>query len=81
MAHFRATMKGSRGEATRLGSKDTGLKVTVRGWNGGLTILARYDEVTGEDVFEIASDGGSNSARKGLIILDGNFDAEVRARA
>ena len=81
MAHFRATIKGQRGQASRLGSKSGGMEVTVRGWNAGLTITARHDESTGEDIFEVASDGGSNSAPKARIVLNGEVDAEVRAKA
>jgi hypothetical protein len=81
MTHFRATIKGQRGEASRLGSKSQGMVVTVRGWRAGLTITARYDEATGEDVFEIALDGGSGSAKRAPIVLDGTIDATVRAKA
>jgi len=81
MAHFRATIKGQRGEASRLGSKSQGMRVTVRGWRAGLTITARHDEATGEDVFNIASDGGTDNAEQAPIVLDGTIDATVRAKA
>ena len=95
MAHFRATIKGTRGKASRLGSKAGGLYVTVDGWNSGVNIRAYHDEETGEDVFEIASSGGSNGAEKARIVLDCEYrnfvptprglatciDAEVRAKA
>ena len=80
MAHFRATMQGQRGEASRLGNKKNGMRVTVRGWRAGLTIAAYHDEATGEDVFQIASDGGTNHAPRAKIVLDGETDAEVRVK-
>lgn len=34
MARFRGTVRGGRGEGTRLGHKTTGLKTVAKGWGG-----------------------------------------------
>lgn len=38
MAHFRGTLQGSRGEASRLGGKDGGLHTTAASWEGGVSV-------------------------------------------
>jgi hypothetical protein len=38
MAHFYGTLQGQRGEASRLGSKDSGIAVTAASWAGAITV-------------------------------------------
>ena len=57
MAHFRGTLQGNRGGASRLGTKDSDLHVTANGWDSGVTVLA-YEE-NGVDYFRITLTGGS----------------------
>jgi len=38
MSHFYASIKGSRGEATRLGTPNSGIKGHIRGWNLGVRV-------------------------------------------
>lgn len=38
MAQFRGTIQGFRGEASRLGSKDSGLHVTAASWEGAVRV-------------------------------------------
>jgi hypothetical protein len=38
MAHFYGTIQGNRGEASRLGSKDSGLDVTAASWQGAVSV-------------------------------------------
>lgn len=73
MAHFRATIKGMRGEASRLGSRDSGLNVTCNGWRDGVHVAA--DVVDGEDVFNIYSNGGSDGRGRFYIgyVSEGKF--------
>lgn len=60
MARFRATIQGQRGEASRLGSKNSGITASINGWNLGIYVEAKVDPVTGEDVFYVWKTGGSN---------------------
>ena len=57
MAHFRGTVRGSRGQASRLGTKRSGLTVTCNGWGIGVKAIA--GQANGEDVIDIYSTGGS----------------------
>lgn len=38
MAHFRGTIKGARGEASRLGHKSSGLQVNAASWQGAVSV-------------------------------------------
>ena len=58
MAQFRGTIQGSRGEASRLGGKASGLHVTADGWNIGIEV--RLFHLDGKDQIKIALTGGSN---------------------
>ena len=64
MARFRATIKGSRGEASRLGTAKSGLLVHVNGWNVGICIDVGVNE-NDQEVFHIYRTGGSN--RPGFV--------------
>lgn len=60
MAQFRATIQGQRGQASRLGSKKSGLVADINGWHNGVRVLAEYDEKNGTDVFVVYKTGGSS---------------------
>ena len=59
MARFRATVQGMRGEASRLGSKDSGIRTNANGWDSGVIVFGWVDDQE-QDVFEIYQTGGSN---------------------
>ncbi len=69
-------MVGCRGEATRLGSKESGLTVEANGWNG-VRVWMFHDAETGYNVARIHITGGSrNPARVEFV---GEFtDEQVR---
>ena len=72
MAHFRSIIRGTRGEASRLGSKQSGMVAHVDGWNSGITVYATHED--GKDVFYVHATGGSNGAvpsRRIARIADG----------
>ena len=48
MSHFYGWMKGSRGETTRCGTKNSGIKLTAHGWDLGATVQMFQED--GEDV-------------------------------
>lgn len=54
MAHFRGTIEGQRGEASRLGSKKSGLTVAACSWQGSVLVTLDHDEATGKDVATVA---------------------------
>jgi hypothetical protein len=65
MARFYAEIKGSRGEATRMGSEKSGMRGHIRGWNIGACV---YMDVTPEgkdevSVFLTSGSSGHKSSR------------------
>lgn len=65
MAQFRGTLKGNRGQASRLGSKQSGLSVTANGWNDGVRIEVQH--IDGQDHFFVWRTGGSNGGGGKLV--------------
>lgn len=53
MAHFRGTVRGGRGEASRLGHKTSGLSVTANSWEGMVSTWLYYNEEEGCDYARI----------------------------
>lgn len=67
MAQFRAVIKGQRGEASRLGSKGSGIVAHIDGWDSGVSVYGSTHE-DGGDVFGIYVTGGSNAAQREVSI-------------
>ena len=51
MSHFYANIQGNRGEATRGGSKDSGIDGHIRGWNSGAKVICEVNDKD-QDVVE-----------------------------
>lgn len=66
MAQFRGTIKGQRGEASRLGNKKTGLRVTANGWDTGVTVMLTH--VDGRDEVAVWRTGGSNGRGRDTLL-------------
>lgn len=49
MAKFYGTLKGCRGEATRLGSALSGIKVSAQSWDGSIIVRMYQVEKDGEE--------------------------------
>ena len=49
MAQYRGTVKGGRTEASRLGTKSTGMVTTCNGWRVGVTCSIKHNDKTDED--------------------------------
>ena len=60
MAHFYADIQGNRGEATRMGSKDSGINGHIRGWGSGARVQCSVDR-DGNDVVDVYATSGSGS--------------------
>lgn len=67
MAHFRAVIQGNRGDASRLGSKQSGMVATCNGWDAGVHVVASHEN--GADTFRVYATSGSN--RRSLSRLVG----------
>lgn len=67
MSHFYATVRGSRdSEATKTGTKDSGIDAHARGWDLGGRVRLRH--LAGADILDIDITGGSNDGQSRLAI-------------
>lgn len=62
MARYRGTIKGQRGEASRLGSPKSGLVAYLNGWDIGLYVRLGPCGPDGEDIITVELNGGSNGS-------------------
>ena len=58
MAHFYASIQGNRGEATRMGTKKSGINGHIRGWISGASVSC-FVNSEGLDVVEVRLTNGS----------------------
>lgn len=54
MSHFYGTLQGNRGEATRCGSKDSGIETYTASWKGAVNVRAWHDETAGIDMVSVS---------------------------
>jgi hypothetical protein len=53
MAQFYGSVQGQRGQASRLGSKRSGVTTTAASWEGAVTTTVSHDARLGVDVAEV----------------------------
>lgn len=83
MARFYASIQGSRGQATRMGTKDSGIKGHIRGWDSGVEVSGYYDQVADVDVFKVYVTGGSNdqiACKLVATIRDGKLKIHAKGK-
>lgn len=73
MAHFYGRLIGNRGEATRCGSKDSGIRVTAESWHS--VLMARQFHRNGRDRLDI-----DFTTKHGGHLFRATFNAEGAAR-
>lgn len=73
MAHFRGTLLGNRGEASRLGSAKSGIQASVNGRNVGVNVVADVDPDTGKDVVTVLPTSGSYRGQDVDVIWNGKY--------
>lgn len=66
MARFIGRVQGQAGEATRLGSVDSGLRVNADGWDLGVRVSAWV--TPHGDEFRIYATGGSNGSEPDRLV-------------
>ena len=67
MSHFYASIQGTRGEATRCGDKNNGIRGHIRGWDIGVNVHGGHNDVHG-DIFTVSITSGSNRSGKDLFL-------------
>lgn len=60
MAHFIGFVQGRRGEASRLGTKISGITASACGWDLGARLHLMHSDKRGADVGNVSFDFGSN---------------------
>lgn len=68
MAHFYASIQGNRGEATRMGSKDSGISGHIRGWHVGARVDMDHED--GKDVVRVYRTSGSQGYSRQELIAE-----------
>ena len=76
MSHFYGTIQGKAGEATRCGSKKSGLHTETAGWGGCIDVQVYYSEKHERDMFTVKLKPWGNGG-DGRIIAEGFLDSEV----
>ena len=71
MAHFYANIQGNRGEATRMGTKSSGISGHIRGWDIGCKTHCSFNTKTKQDEVSIHVTTGSNG--HGFSLFLGRF--------
>ena len=67
MSHFYGSMQGNKGEATRCGTKKSGIECHVRGWEIGVKVSCEYNHDTEKNEIYIYKTGGSDNPSEELI--------------
>jgi len=75
MAQFRAIIEGSRGPASRLGGKASGIYAEAHGWDSGVDVHG--DATDDGDVFTIYAHGGNSNGRPGRGYIGKVYRAET----
>ena len=66
MAQFYGSVVGNRGEASRMGSRESGISGHIRGWGIGASV--RCFEENGRDVVEVYATSGSNGREQPKLL-------------
>jgi len=53
MSHFYGTVQGNRGEASKCGSKASGIRTYAASWKGAITCWTYIDKETGNDYVRV----------------------------
>lgn len=77
MAQYLGLVEGSRGPATRLGGKASGLRVEANGWACGIEVDVKHED--GHDVFYVTLTGGSGCQRPRRPLLTVYDDGTARS--
>ena len=79
MSHFYGTLQGARGEATRCGSKSSGVTTYAAGWGGA--IRTEVFERDGEDFYRVTLIPWQGSGGYETLLAEGKLTALKAERA
>jgi len=67
MSQFKADIQGSKGAASRLGGKASGISGHIRGWSSGIRVEGHHDEELG-DIFLVWQTTGSGFSGNSTLL-------------
>ena len=70
MSHFYADIQGNKGQASRCGTKESGISGHIRGWNIGVVVSIEYDMKNDRDIVRVYKTGGSNHYGESILIAE-----------
>jgi hypothetical protein len=79
MAHFYGGISGSRGPATRMGTKDSGFDAYAQGYGSRISVSFHHNRETDHDDASVMIGGGYTSHARGRAIYLPDVDAVVMA--
>lgn len=77
MSHFYGVVQGQRGDATRCGSKGSGLRAVAASWAGAIKVSLHVDD-QGRDCFQVRQVQWQNGAGINEIIAEGVLGQPVK---
>jgi len=67
MAHFYGSIQGNRGEATRLGTSNSGMSAVAASWDGCIKIYMWHDTIKDINRYEVWQDTWHGSGVSRLL--------------
>lgn len=71
MAHFYGSIRGQRGEASRLGGKSSGLTTYAASWQGAVRVSLYYNSATDTDMVDVYLTKHTNGAGTERVLYSG----------
>ena len=68
MSYFYAEIEGNRGEATRCGTKGSGIRCHIRGWHEGIAVYLNYRD--GKTVMSVYRTSGSTGGSPQQLVYE-----------
>ena len=75
MSHFYGVLQGNRGEATRCGTKSSGVNVTAAGWGGAIEVTIWHNPETGKDMYHVWLRPWQGSGGNTQLLASGVLDS------
>jgi len=77
MSHFYGTLQGTRGRATRCGTKNSGMTAQAAGWHGAIEVTTNYNAALDQDEFSVELIPWKSSVGKRCVLVYGTLDANA----
>ncbi len=77
MSHFYGTLEGNRGEATRCGTKASGITTHAAGWGGAIRVNVYERE--GKDYYRVTLQPWQGSGGEHVTLAEGELDANTES--